>query len=118
MRQFIGLMLRIAKTRFSLATLEMHEARRRVFLVFALSLSVLLLALLCLGTLTILLSFMLRQFFSLEHILLIWVLFYLCLTIACGYYLLSIVRGTRGKWFSATRAELAKDYEILRQVKE
>lgn len=118
MRQLIGLILRIAKTRFSLATLELQEARKRVFLVFALSLGVLLLALLCLGSLTVLLSLLLRQFFSLEHILLAWVLFYLCLTVVVAYYLFSVVHGTRGKWFAVTRAELTKDYEILRRIKE
>lgn len=110
--QLASILCGMAKTRLALASLELGEARHRFIRLLMLGLFAVISGFLCLITLTIFLGVFLQRFFLLENVLLGLMLFYLVLMVL-SFSGLYFFFNRRPGFFSATRAELAKDCEII-----
>lgn len=114
--QLASMLWGMLKTRLALASLELNEARHRFVRLLLLSVFTVISGLLCLITLTVFLGVFLQKFFLLENVLLGLMLFYLILAIL-GFIGLRLFFNRRLDFFAATRAELAKDCEVIWEAK-
>lgn len=114
--QLASMLWEMAKTRLALANLELNEARHRFIRLLMLGLFTVISGFLCLITLTVFLAVFLQRFFLFEHVLLALMLFYFALAVL-GFSGLCFFFNRRPGFFSATRAELAKDCEVILKVK-